>query len=129
MVMDPSVANGFLGVTLRVARAGGLPRVGDKVVVMCVDHHCGELYAGLCMLPIGTCVGVRHHMGDECKVDVEHAVLSKAWSAWYSNAHVQVVSDAWYLAVKAEWVRISTHIEMKKRAGGQHEEAGESFTM
>jgi hypothetical protein len=55
--------------------------------------------------------------------------LSKAWSAWYSNAHVQVVSDAWYLAVKAEWVRISTHIEMKKRAGGQHEEAGESFTM
>ena len=125
MVMDPSVANGFLGVTLRPSRAGGLPRIGDKVVVMCVDHHCGELYAGLRMLPIGKCVGIRHR-GDQCKVDVEQAVFSKSWTAWYSNSHVQVVSDAWYFAVRAEWIRISTQIQMKR---GGVEEISESFTM
>ena len=125
--MDPSIANGFLGVKLRAARAGGLPRVGDRVVIMSVDYHCGELYTGLRMLPIGTCVGVRHHRGDKCKVDVEHAVLSKAWTAWYSNAHVQVVSEAWYNVVKQHWVDVGVPIEMKKKAKPEGEHFEESL--
>ena len=95
-----------------------------SLVVVSVDFHCGELYAGLCMLPIGTCVDVRHHKGDKCKVDVEHAVLSKSWTAWYSNAHVQIVSEEWFQVVKTEWLRISTPIEMKMKEGEQHVDSG-----
>lgn len=127
LLMDPSVANGFLGVKLGKARAGSLPRVGDRLVIMAVDYHCGELYEGLCMLPIGTCVATRHHAGDKCKVDVEHAVLSKTWTAWYSNAHVQIVPEAWYKLVANHWAEIATPLE--RSAEMEEGEGIESFMM
>jgi hypothetical protein len=93
---------------LRPMHVGGLPRVGDKVVVSAVEFHCAELYTKLGLLPIGICTDQRH-ITDACKIEIFHAVLNKKWIGWYNNRHVQVVTDSWYRAIQNEWKRMEIH--------------------
>ena len=109
--MDPKICDNLHTDVplLRPRRVGGLPRKGDKVVVAIVDHHCGELYTKLGLLPIGECVDARHYT-DSCKIKVENAVLGKSWVAWYNNADVQIVTKDWFDSLDSEWKRMSDHV-------------------
>lgn len=121
--MDPTLCDNLHrdAPNLRPRRVGGLPRVGDKVVVAAVDHHCEEMYANLGLLPVGTCVGQRHFT-DSCKVHVHYAALNKSWTAWYNNADTQVVTSDWFDAIAEEWTRLSSHVPRKKKIEEEEEE-------
>ena len=110
--------------TLRPRKVGGLPRAGDKVVVAVVDFHCAELYTKLGLLPVGVCIGQRH-VTDQCKIEIQHAVLNKKWVGWYNNRHVQVVTTNWFEAIATEWERCGEFAKDYKTAFMLEQEAEE----